>query len=171
MAGKKKNAQDPRGELARELTDLIPQLDEEGLAFLIEQARVHLYNMKVAELEAAGQEIDQASARRARAGASPKDAKASDEPYQGLSIKAGSGGTDFHIVRAGKWKLFSAEEMLALTKIATVDDPELEVSGRLYQWLKRERSDFFADFPARGPSDPLVLALVALIKKTFTVKR
>lgn len=169
MAGKKKNAANPQADLARELSELIPQLDEEGLAFLIEQARVHLYNMKVAELEAAGQKIDQASERRA--GVVPKGKKAQDEPFQGLSIKAGEGGSDFHIVRAGKWKLFSAEEMLAMTKIATVPDPELEVSGRLYQWLKRERSDFFADFPASGPSDKLMVALVALIRKTFTVKR
>ena len=31
--------------LAAELVSLLPSLDAEGLAFLVQQARVHLYNM------------------------------------------------------------------------------------------------------------------------------
>lgn len=153
--------------LAAELCALVPELDEEGLAFLIEQARVHLYNMRVAELEEAGARLEE-SASRSRSAAGAAKAQASGA---GFSVKASEDGSDYHIVYNGKWKLFSGSEMLALVKIATVKDPPAEVGGRLYRWLKAERSDFFADVPVSGPADPLMAALVGLIRKTFVVKR
>jgi hypothetical protein len=44
----KKTARDV---LAAELRSMMKNLDEEGLAFLVEQARVHLHNMNVIRLE------------------------------------------------------------------------------------------------------------------------
>ena len=38
-----------RNAMAAELRGLIPRLDEEGLVYLVEQARIHLYNMQVDE--------------------------------------------------------------------------------------------------------------------------
>ncbi|HAE21945.1 MAG TPA: hypothetical protein DCG47_06425 [Spirochaetaceae bacterium] len=163
--------------LAAELSSLLPELDEEGLAFLIEQARVHLYNMKLSELEEAADSIERSSATRAGVAASGAkrkgtggNAAATKKPPL-LEIKAASDGSSYHLVYEGKWKLFSSEEMMALVRIARAQAPAPELAARLHRWLKAERSDFFHDLPVGGPSDPLLVSLAALLKKTFTIKK
>jgi hypothetical protein len=172
MSAAKKKAGKGGGhaELAAELTSLLPELDEEGLAFLIEQARVHLYNMKLAELEDAAESLERSAKRAgaaAKAGAKPSGARQAAK----LEIKAASDGSSYHIVYEGKWKLFSSEEMMALVRIARAEAPAPELAARLHRWLKAERSDFFHDLPVGGPSDPLLVALAGLLKKTFTIKK
>lgn len=160
---------DGREELAAELTSLIPELDAEGLAFLIEQARVHLYNMRVVDLEAAAEEAERASARARKAGTAKGAAKASAAP-EALSIKAASDGSAYDLVYNGKWKMFTGDEMLAMVRIASSKDPADQVGGRLYRWLLAERSDAINDLGLSGLADPLLKKLVALLRKTFTIK-
>ncbi len=178
MSRGKKNGDEAAGRsaLAKELSSLLPELDEEGLAFLLEQARVHLYNMKLAELESAAESLERSSAARAGIAPSGSARKAAGKKSgggkasAGLEIKAASDGSSYHIVHNGKWKLFSSDEMMALVRIARAQAPAQELASRLHRWLKAERSDFFHDLPVQGPSDPILVALVGLLKKTFTIK-
>lgn len=160
--------------LAAELASLIPELDDEGLAFLIEQARVHLYNMKVEELEAAARAAEAASARSAKAGkrtVGTASAKASGAGRDGeFRIEAASDGSAYDLVYDGKWKMFSSEEMLAMVRIASVKDPVADVGARLYRWLLAERRDAINDLGLAGLADPRLKALVGLLRKTFTIK-
>ena len=160
-----------RDELASELASLIPELDAEGLAFLIEQARVHLYNMRVAELEAAAEEAERASTRArgiAKSGGAGAGSGASSD--DDLSIKASGDGSAYDLVCGGKWKMFTGDEMLAMVRIATVKDPRDQVAGRLYRWFSAERSDVINDLGLSGLADPTLGRLVALLRKTFTIK-
>ncbi len=165
----RKASGDGRDELAAELSSLIPELDSEGLAFLIEQARVHLYNMRVVDLEAAAEEAERASTRARKAGSAKDAAKASAAP-EALSIKAASDGSAYDLVYNGKWKMFTGDEMLAMVRIASSKDPADQVSGRLYRWLLAERSDAINDLGLSGLADPLLKKLVVLLRKTFTIK-
>jgi len=165
----RKGSGDGRDELAAELSSLIPELDAEGLAFLIEQARVHLYNMRVVDLEAAAEEAERASTRARKAGTAKGAAKASAAP-EALSIKAASDGSAYDLVYNGKWKMFTGDEMLAMVRIASSKDPADQVGGRLYRWLLAERSDAINDLGLSGLADPLLKKLVALLRKTFTIK-
>ena len=74
--GKKADDTDTeKDSLAKELRGLIPQLDAEGLAFLVEQARIHIYNMQVTELNRIAEAKALSSGRRGKnpdAGASSK---------------------------------------------------------------------------------------------------
>jgi len=148
-----------RQALAAELSSLIPELDSEGLAFLVEQARVHIYNMRVAELEDAAVEAERASKR-----AHP--AAIADE----FQIHAAGSGSSYDLVWHDKWKMFTDEEMLAMVRITSNKDPVVAVGGRLYRWLLAERGDVLADIPFSGLADPKLKKLVALLRKTFTVK-
>jgi len=148
-----------RQALAAELSSLIPELDSEGLAFLVEQARVHLYNMRVAELEDAAVEAERASTR-------VHPAAIADE----FQIHAAGSGSSYDLVWHDKWKMFTDEEMLAMVRITSNKDPVVDVGGRLYRWLLAERGDVLADIPFSGLADPKLKKLVALLRKTFTVK-
>ncbi len=183
--GRKKSAaaaESATSALARELTELIPELDAEGLAFLIEQARVHLYNMRAAELELAAAEADRASSRArivaeakpgARKGArtgTQAAAKTSAEDGDGFSIQAASDGSTYDLVYKGKWKMFTGDEMLAMVRIVSSKDPVSQLPGRLYRWLLAERSDVINDLSLAGLADPKLKKLVTLLRKTFTIK-
>jgi len=177
--------------LAAELEGLIPQLDCEGLAFLIEQARVHLYNMKVTELEAAAVAAEAASSRaadtanaaargrRGRSGSgtatpgasSAKSAASAKQAASALRIEATPGSSVFHIVWQDKWKMFGEAEIMALLKICRAASDAAEAGPRLYRWLHKERGDFFQEVPVSGPADPLLAALYTLLTKTFTIKQ
>lgn len=145
--------------LAAELSSLIPALDPEGLAFLIEQARVHMYNMRVAELEDAATEAERASKR-----------VHSTSPVDEFQIHASDNGSTYDLVWHDKWKMFTDEEMLAMVRITSSKDAVAQVGGRLYRWLLAERGDVLADIPFSGLADPKLKKLVALLRRTFTVK-
>jgi hypothetical protein len=162
--------------LAAELTSLIPQLDAEGLAFLIEQARVHLYNMRVTELESAAEEAERASTRAAKLRSGGKAAAGTSRLAKAgtgggdFSIKAASDGSAYDLVWQGKWKMFTGDEMLAMVRIALNKDPAAEVGARLYRWFVAERKDVLQDIPFAGMADPKLKSLVTLLRNTFKVK-
>ena len=167
--------------LRDELAGLLPELDAEGLGFLIEQARVHLYNMKVTELEEAARQASAASATRAQqaatkpAGKSGRSAGSSvttaSQNAADLRFEGAASGSVFHLVYRNNWKMFNGEEIKAMLRICALADPVNQLAGRLYRWLLLERKDVFQEIPISSPVDPLMLALVKLIKKTFTIKR
>lgn len=154
--------------LADELSGLIPKLDAAGLVFLIEQARVHLYNMRVAELEDAAVEAERAS-RRAGSIASTGGAARTGSGDE-FAIHASENGSSYDLVWHDKWKMFTDDEMLAMVRITSSRDAVSDVAGRLYRWLLAERRDVIADIPLSGLADPRLRKLVTLLRKTFTVK-
>lgn len=158
----KKTARDV---LAAELRSMMKNLDEEGLAFLVEQARVHLHNMNVIRLE---EELATAS-RSDKKGAAKKSA--SRLPAADFRIDRSPSGATYHIISGGKWKMFTDEEMLAMVKIAQSKDTLLEVSHRLWDWLARERPDTFEDLDLEDHHDPRTKELVKLLRKKFAVRK
>jgi len=174
-SGRKGSRSDGREALAEELSSLIPDLDAEGLAFLIEQARVHLYNMRVADLEQAAAEAERASTRAhstgsLRSAGSSRSAGPAGTASDDFSIQSASDGSAYDLVYQGKWKMFTSDEMLAMVRIVSSKDPVAQLTGRLYRWLLAERSDVIKDIPLAGLADPKLKKLVAILRKTFTIK-
>lgn len=153
--------------LASELRSMIKDLDEEGLAFLVEQARVHLHNMNVTRLE---EELAAAN-RSGKNGSGKKSAAAPRIPPADFRIDRSPSGATYHIISGGKWKMFTDEEMLAMVRIAQSKDTLLEVSRRLWDWLDRERPDAFEDLDIEDHHDPRTKELVKLLRKKFAVRK
>ncbi|MDR2768368.1 MAG: hypothetical protein LBB82_08610 [Treponema sp.] len=151
-------------ELAKQLKTLIPQLDEEGLAFLVEQARVHLYNMQVTALneklalESAG--VKGAKSRTKGSGA---------DGFGG--IKASDSGASYYVVYKNEWIMFSREEMTALAKIVNGQGTDLEIRGLIYAWLERERRDVLRSIAAADKFDDKIKSFAALVRKTFALRK
>lgn len=157
--------------LGAELASLIPELDEEGLGFLIEQARVHVYNMQVDALNAetgVAKAVAEASGKTA---GTRKGAKvAGGSPANFRVEKSGSGST-YHLISGGKWKMFNEEEMMSIVKIAQSKDPMTEVTDRLCRWFASERPDTFGDLELGDAHDPKMKELVQFLRKKFSVKK
>ncbi|UTC77008.1 hypothetical protein E4O04_02900 [Treponema sp. OMZ 799] len=148
--------------LAAELAELTKQMNAEGLLFLIEQARVHLYNMQVEALEEDLQAIEE---KRTKTVSVKKT-----QPKKDFRIERSSDGSVYHIISGGKWKLINADELFSILKIvnAKLDDNEIRLN--LIHWFFKERGDFVADLGLADTHDPRWLELIKLLKTNFKIK-
>ena len=153
--------------LANELQSLIPQLDSEGLAFLVEQARVHLYNMQVDKLNKAAVDVNTASRRAAGIARNQKAAKPQNEK---LRIDGSESGSSYYLYYRNSNIMFARDEIIHLVKIAKAPGTDLEIRERLYNWFERERKDIFALLPMADKFDDRLKALAALLKKNFKIR-
>jgi len=149
-----------RNELTNELTGILPSLDEEGLAFLIKQARVHFYNMKVDELNIAAQNAHNASVRSGKI-TSQKKTKKSEV------FKFDSTGAGYYLRYQNSGVMFSKNEMVQLVKIVNGTD----ITNRLLKWLEKERPDVFRIIPVKDKNENNLKILAGLIRKTFNLKQ
>jgi len=157
-----------RSAAREELEALLPELDEEGIAFLLEQARTHRYNMEVERLnEVASRTIGRGGAGPVAEGAPAGGGLLRPGAEPGLRIERSADGSTYHIVAGGAWKMFSAEEMAALVRMTREPDPEAEVGRRLYAWMERERMDALSDLGVAKASSPIMAELVRVLRKTF----
>lgn len=147
-----------RASLLKELKALLDELDEEGLEFLLEQAQVHRYNMEVRRLNEAQE--------RRRAGR-PSASGAAASRSAPLRVERTEDGQTYHVVSEEHYKMFTAEEMLALVRIAHANADPMEGARGLYRWLARERSDALADLGFKGPGSPGLADLAELLKRSF----
>lgn len=156
--------------LAQELIELIPQLDEEGLAFLIEQSRVHLYNMEVEKLNEAQQKVIEASNRKVET-ATKNLAKKAAKQDNVFNIKKSTASGSYHLQHGGNWKLFTEEEMLSLVRIAKEKKTIREVIDDMVDWLDKERPDTYSDLNINPDSDEDIKGLIRFLQKTFAIRK
>ncbi len=141
-----------------ELVSLLPELDEEGLVFLLDQARLRRYAL---EVERRGLE----AAKEARG-----SLRLSGSSRTGLRMDRSADGSTYHIVSGRTWKMFTAEETAALVRIARREAPDREAASGLHSWLEAERRDFLVDLDIEGADSPRLLELLSLIRDTFPAK-
>jgi hypothetical protein len=165
MAKAKSN--DERDTLAKELRALIPRLNEEGLAFLIEQAQVHLYNMQVDELNSSIVKSQARQASKSSGKTAAKTSKAGGAETSGgfKEIKASDSGSSYYIVYKTEWIMFAKDEMIKLITIAKSEGTELDIKERLFNWLRRERTDLLNSAAIANKFDPKLKSLAGLLKK------
>jgi len=156
--------------LAKELKTLIPKLDEEGLAFLVKQAHVHLYNMQVDALnQTIVKDAQRANAQRTSAAKTKTTVKAGSGGFGDIRIS--ETGSGYHILCNNQWVSFTTGEITAMVKIALGEGSDLEVRGRLYNWLSRERRDLLIAASIADKFDDKLKTLVSLLKKNFKLKK
>jgi hypothetical protein len=154
----------PQSAARDELLKLLPELDEEGIEFLLEQAKVHRYNMEAEKLNALAERLESGGPGAGKAGAHPAAESAA------LRIERSSDGSTYNLVAGGDWKLFTAEEMAALVRITRSGESEAEISRRIRAWLAKERRDVYLDLGLDGPSIGMAKDIAALLAKTFPGK-
>jgi len=153
--------------LTKELKVLIPKLDEEGLAFLVKQAHIHLYNMQV---DALNQTIIKDAERQKSTSAKAK--KIVNAGNSGFGdIKISETGSGYHILCNNQWISFTTREITSMVKLVYGEGTELEVRGRLHAWLSNERRDLLLTAGIANKFDDKLKVLVSLLKKNFKLKK
>jgi hypothetical protein len=141
--------------LAKELRALIPKLDSEGLDFLVKQAKIHLYNMQVDELNKTAQSINSSSVVKSK------------KPQKTGGLKIDTTGAGYYLRYNNDGIIFSKNEMSRLVKIVNAPGTETEIASRLYNWFGQERIDIFSVIPISNKSDNLLISIAQLIRKNF----
>jgi hypothetical protein len=153
--------------LTKELKGLIPKLDEEGLAFLVKQAHVHLYNMQV---DALNQTIIKESQRKSTSSAKvKKTVKTNNDGFRDIQIS--ETGSGYHILCNNSWIAFTSGEITAMVKIVKGEGTEQEIEERLYNWLARERTDLLNSASISSKFDEKLKPLISLLNKNFKLKK
>jgi hypothetical protein len=148
-------------ELRKTLHELSADVDEEGLHFLIDQARVLIHNKRVGELNKKLKDAHiEVSERKVKGAARP--AKAHE-----VEIVERGEGKHFFIVVNHFHIFFTLEEMRRLVKICHGSADEKEAARRLYNWFKRFRSDFLNDGGIEGPRNPSLADLYRRLVSTY----
>ena len=144
--------------LLKDLHALLPRLDAEGLAFLLEQAEVHLYNMEAEALEASRAERQRRAAERR--GVAPGAAG-------GLALVRSESGSSYYVEAGDASVMFTKEEMLSLVRLAHGHPDDLEAARALGAWLERERRDALDELRLPGAQGPALKELARLLRSSF----
>jgi len=162
--------------LAKELKSLIPKLNEEGLAFLVKQANIHIYNMQV---DALNNTIIKEKQRDIEAAVKSQKTVKTAKTVKTVKIKAETKGfTDinmtgsgYHILYGRLWISFAKGEITTMVKIVKGEGTDLEISERLYNWLSRERSDVLITASITNKFNDDLKTLITLLRKNFKLKK
>ena len=164
----KKPTDKVRLSLAKELVSLVPKLDSEGLAFLVKQARIHMYNMQVDELGRAAKAVNTASARSKAIKSVAQKTRAQSSKG---TIKIDATGTGYYLRYNNSGLIFSKNEMVQMIKLVNSSGSQNEIAGRLYNWFFNERRDFFQLVPITDKFDKQLVNIAGIIRKNFKLKK
>jgi hypothetical protein len=146
------------------LQDLIRDVDREGLNFLIRQARVLIHNKKVDEYnrKLGEAEIEITEKRVKKSPLRPSS-------HEVEIVERGEGKHFFIVVN--RFRIyFTLQEMRQLVRMSHAADDERDGANRLYNWFKRERSDFLVDGGISSARHPSLLDLYEKLVHTYKPK-
>jgi hypothetical protein len=161
MAGKK-SKEDPRSALTAELTALLPDIDEEGLAFLINQATTLIYNSKVEELNRSRERAEKLS------GSSGRAAKKDSAPSVTITRSGRKGGFFLEIDRVRS--ILDEDELMDLVRIAHAAEDERDGAQRLFRRIEKDRDEIILD-SGLSPGGEKTRALYRCLKENFAIRQ
>lgn len=169
-SGKTAAGREEHAVLRKELQSLLADIDEAGLRFLIDQARILRYN---AEVDRMNQELAVKRTKlRAELGAEKPSATPSKAPSrQAVVIEEGSNRSHFIITLGNSRKFFVRDEFRGLVKVCDAAENAAVGSERLFAWLKRNRADVLADVGIGSGRNPLLAELYRTINSSYRAKK
>ena len=172
--GAKKRIPDPGAAMIEELGTIAAVLGEEDIDFLLNQARVLVYNRRVTQLN---EELKGTGAARKvhttakGTGASARSSTDGKEAAQsGIEIVEKPESGNFFIVVNNYRILFTRDEMKSLVRICHAAADESDASIRLFTWLTRNRKDFLIDGGIGSAKNPYLQSLFRELVSRYRVR-
>lgn len=148
-------------ELLKILKGIIEDIDENGLVFLIKQAKILLRNIKMDYINGEVQKL------------MSTDEEDSVDPHKHKHemeiIETGDSGSFIFVINKTR-KMFSLDEMKKIVKICRSAENENDAVKRLYKWFSDNRSDALYDISIKNARDPALGTIYNHIINTYTLK-
>jgi len=176
--GKKKSARKPAGKpvrgrksekrqmLEEELQEAIGQIDEDGLAFLLNQAHVLIHNAQVQRINTELAELDRKN-RDARRAVGRAAGPSTAVP---VGIEESEDRKAFFLSLGGTRKVMALDEIKRLVRICYGAESKSAALRQLYTVLSRERGDILVDAKIGGPSSPLIEGLFHALREKYRLE-
>jgi hypothetical protein len=151
-----------RERLEEALVEAIRQVDEAGLAFLLNQAHVLIHNTQVEKINRELAELDRKN-RDARqtlgAAAAPP-----------VRIEESDNGKTFFLGLGGTRKVLAMEEIKRLVRICYAAENKSAALRQLYTVLARDRGDILVDAKIGGAGNPLIEGLFHALREKYRLE-
>ncbi len=145
----------------KELSSALPQIDEEGLLFLLRQAQVLIHNAAVDRLNREAEELER-----------KKPAKTSPAPLPrgGVAIEDPGTGKPVFLVLGRVRKVLSPGEVKQLVRICYGAESKSEALSQLFRVFARERKDILTDARISGPASPLMEGVFNAVRSRYRLE-
>ena len=152
--------------LQDELIRLLPEIDEEGMIFLIKQAQVIIHNLQVDRINREIEELEQTKSPTKAASSSSRTTRTVAD----VAIEEAPNGKSFYLVLPDTRKILGLEEMRILVRACYEPKRKSEAMNRIYRWMQKERRDILSDGNIESNGSPLLDALFRRIREKYTLK-
>jgi len=151
--------------LEEELQEAIGQIDEDGLAFLLNQAHVLIHNAQVQRINTELAELDRKNraARKSLGRAAPLGAVP-------VGIEESEDRKAFFLSLGGTRKVMAMDEIKRLVRICYGAESKSAALRQLYTVLSRDRGDILVDAKIGGPSSPLIEGLFYALREKYRLE-
>jgi hypothetical protein len=147
--------------LLEQLMKVSGELDEKGVAFLVQQARVLEHNLQV---ELLGRE------RKAAGVVDHLRQKSTRSDKKTIDVKEADDGSSFLIVINNARNFFARDEMRRLVSISHSSGDASDAGRRLYNWLALHRKDVLIDTDIAGAMDQALVTIYNYLISHYAVK-
>ena len=151
-------------QLIKELTNLLQEIEPEGLTFLKEQAAILIYNQDV------NRRNQSPAGKREKSIMSPginNDAKPA--PPAKVYIEQLKNGKYFNLCIRNSKLFMDTGEIKALFQIARSAGSPEDGASHLYKWFKKERSDVLLDGSIRDKNSPVLKLIYQELLNSFMI--
>jgi len=147
--------------LLQQLMKISGELDEKGITFLIQQARVLEHNLQVERIGRDRKKtkiVDQIRQKSTRSNKNTIDVKEADD------------GSYYILIINEARNFFTLEEMRKLVSICHGASDEQDACRRLYNWYALHRKDVLIDTDISGAADPALSTIYTFIINRYKLK-
>lgn len=159
-----------RDRLVEELVGMIPEIDAEGLLFLVRQANVLLHNKRVDELNAEMEKLNE-SKREAhkRAGTTARVGQNVTEIT--VEIQRSADGKTYYLIIDNRKHFLTAAEMAAVVKLCIKPERKSDSLRFVYEYLNKERDEILMDHGINSGKHPFFEALFYEVRRKFSIDK
>ena len=159
MAESKNSKNSLAGKLRKELIELVPQIEEEGLVFLLQQANTIIHNQRVVELNRDLQEISSSS---------PKKNTGESVGFE-IEIDRSSNGKTYYFTVNGRKHFMDVAETRKIVELCYRPPTKSKALRFLYQYFLNERDEILSEHKIKSDNSPFFEALFKSVRENFSL--
>ena len=158
MSGKQKK-ETQKSRLEKELAALIPEIEEEGLLFLLQQANIIIHNQRA---EVVNRELEELNTRKGERKAKP----AGDTKWE-ITIDTPDNGKTYHFTVNGRKHFLDTSETRKIVELCYRPPEKSAALKYLYQFLYAERDEILYEHKITSEKSPFFDALFTEVRARF----
>ena len=149
---------------------MIPEIDAEGLLFLVRQAGVLLHNKRVDELNAELEELSRDSMEAHKsAGTTARVGQTVEEIT--VEIRRSPDAKSYYMIIDGQKHFLTAQEMAAVVKLCYTPERKSDALRFLSEYLTTERGEILMDHGITTAKHPFFEALFYEVRRRFSLSK